>query len=428
MKVSRLRVFGPLYSVVLLLFVSAFSGAAWQQPATPQPPAQEGLPTAAEIDTVMRGLADITGFRIHRQLPFEMVNREQVNQYLKDQIRRSVKPKELRAEEVTLRMFGFVPKDFDLKQTTIDLLTEQAAAFYDFQRHKLFISDWASRNMREVALVHELAHALADQNFPIKRYLGKAGDDAEASLARQSVVEGQASWLMLEYAARQSGRTLKDPATAADYMRDPPEAGPGDTGDSEYPVFSKAPLYIRRTLTFPYEEGQKLQHALFLKEGKASFERLFTQPPSSSSQVIHPDRYLGGFVTSTPELPKKVPGTAALVSGSVGELDHRILLRQYIDQATSESLSPKLKGGAFRIDETRASHRLTLTYVSEWQSEEAASQYFAAYRRVLRGKWKKVVAKTETADQFSGCSEAGFFSVTRAGTKVLSREGSASPL
>jgi len=138
-------------------------------------PAQEpsSLPTAAEINSVLKDLSDITGFKIHRQLPFAMVTRDQVNKYLKDQIRHNVKPDEIRAEEVTLKKFGFVPKDFDLKKNTIELLTEQAAAFYDFHRKKLFISDWAAQNMRQAALVHELGHALADQNYSLEKFLGR---------------------------------------------------------------------------------------------------------------------------------------------------------------------------------------------------------------------------------------------------------------
>ncbi len=398
-----------------------------QAPAQPEVPETSGLPTAAEINTVMQGLAEITGFRIHRQLPFEMVTREQVNLFLKEQIRKSVKPNELRAEEATLRMFGFVPKDFDLKKTTIDLLTEQAAAYYDFQRRKLFISDWAAHNMRDVALVHELAHALADQNFPIRRYLAGAGDDAEASMARQSVVEGQASWLMLEYAARQAGRSLRDPATAAEYLKEQPDAGPDDAGEAQYPVFSKAPFYIRKTLMFPYEEGQKLQQALYLKEGKASFARLFRQAPSATTHVLHPDRYLERFLTSVPELPRPARGTSPLVSGTVGELDHRILLRQFVDQATSEKLAPQLRGGAYRIDEAKKDHRLTLAYVSEWQSAEAASRYFAAYKKVLQGKLKGLNPARESADQFAGGSDNGYFLVTLSGAQVLSREGGSQP-
>ncbi|MEP6717095.1 MAG: ImmA/IrrE family metallo-endopeptidase, partial [Terriglobia bacterium] len=186
----------------------------------PQPSA--GLPSSAEINSVLNELAAITGFRVRRQLPFAMVTRVEVNRFLKRQMRRSVKPAEIRAEETTLKKFGFVAPDFDLKKTTIDLLTEQAAAYYDFHRKKLFISDWASRTMREAALIHELAHALADQNFPIQKFLAAAGDDSEESLARETVVEGQASWLMIEVAARRQGTSLGDPQTAGLYLKDVP--------------------------------------------------------------------------------------------------------------------------------------------------------------------------------------------------------------
>src|ERR1041385_3284302 len=105
----------------------------WQPPP---PSAPSKVHTAEEINSVLKELADITGFQIRRQLPFASITREQVNEFLKEQIRRSVKPDEIRAQETTLKKFGFVPADFDLKQTTIDLLTEQAAAFYDFRRKK----------------------------------------------------------------------------------------------------------------------------------------------------------------------------------------------------------------------------------------------------------------------------------------------------
>src|ERR1700728_1229458 len=185
-------------AIVLLL------AGAWQKPRASGP---ARLPSAAEINVMLGELSNITGFRIHKQLPFALITRDEVNQYLKEQIQQSVKPDEIRAEEVTLKKFGFAPPDFDLKKTTIDLLTEQAAAFYDFKRKKLFISDWAAVNMRDVALIHELAHALADQNFPIKRFLDKASDDSESSLARQAVVETQASRAPFEVVARLAGKT-----------------------------------------------------------------------------------------------------------------------------------------------------------------------------------------------------------------------------
>jgi hypothetical protein len=373
----------------------------------------------------MRELGDITGFRVVKRLPFQMVTKEEVNHFLTAQIRRSVKPSEIRAEEITLRKFGFVPAGFDLKKTTIDLLTEQAAAFYDFHRRKLFISDWANRSMRDEALSHELAHALADQNVSIRRFLGHGSDESEESLARETVVEGQASWLMLELAARREGHSLKDPETAAEFLRDRT-----DTPDSAYPVFSGAPLYIRATLMFPYEQGEKFQQAVFLKLGQPAFRRVFEHPPTSTAQVLHPERYFADTPSTTPKLPKPAPGSKSFVGGTLGELDHVLLLRQYVDSGTAATLGPKLKGAAYRIDESKprpGSDRMTLVYASEWDSPEAAAQYFRAYARVLRGKWKSVEPSRDDATTFAGKSDDGYFLVTLDGSTVLSREGFAAP-
>src|SRR6185312_5559581 len=300
--------------LVLALLVTLLGG--WQAPST----AQSKLPTAAEIDSILKELSDITGFRIRKQLPFESITREQVNTYLKEQIRRSVKPDEIRAEETTLKKFGFVPPDFDLKQTTIDLLTEQAAAFYDFRRKKLFISDWATVNMRDVALVHELAHALADQNFAIEKFTTKGPENSEASLAREAVVEGQASWLMIEVGARRNGRTLADPDTARQLLNtadlsQPSGAPASDSQTGEYPVFNKAPLYLRRTLTFPYDDGQNFQQAVFLHEGKAAFAQVFRDPPISTAQIIHPDLYFAHAPLANPALPKPIRHAKPFVAG-----------------------------------------------------------------------------------------------------------------
>ncbi len=406
--------------VVLLACIVILLGA-WQKPPAGSPPSL--LPTAEEINSILRELSDITGFRIRKQLPFAMITRDEVNKYLKEQIRQSVKPAEIHAEEVTLKKFGFAPPDFDLKQTTIDLLTEQAAAFYDFKRKKLFISDWATANMRDVALIHELAHALADQNFSIQKYTNKAGDNSEDSMAREAVVEGQASWLMLEVGARRSGKTLADPQTAREYL----ETG-NDSQSSEYPVFNKAPLYLKRTLMFPYDDGERFQQAVFLHDGKAAFSRVFRDAPTSTEQIIHPARYFDRVTLADPILPKPLRHAKPFVSGALGELETRILLEQYVSAGVADMLGPKLKGSDYRLDETKPTKRLTLVYASEWSDEDSATQYFEAYQKVLMGKWKTVEVTGQTPLRFSGKSEDGYFAVTRQGTKILSEEGFERPL
>jgi hypothetical protein len=402
-----------------LAIILLFAGA-WQKPHTSGP---AKLPSAAEINVMLGELSNITGFRIHKQLPFALITRDEVNQYLKEQIQQSVKPDEIRAEEVTLKKFGFAPPDFDLKRTTIDLLTEQAAAFYDFKRKKLFISDWAAVNMRDVALVHELAHALADQNFPIQKFTNKGPDNSESSMAREAVVEGQASWLMLEVGARRNGRTLAEPQTAQEFLQTSTDSPQGD-----YPVFNNAPLYLRRTLMFPYDEGEKFQQAVFLHDGMTAFARVFRDPPTSTAQIEHPERYFEHTPLSSPVLPKPIKHAKPFVEGAMGELETRILLEQYASAALADELGPKLKGADYRIDETKASHRMSLVYASDWDDEDSATQYFAAYQKALRGKWKNVDVSADSAERFSGKSEDGYFAVTRSGKTVLSKEGFERPL
>jgi len=404
----------PRCAVLLLAIVSA---GAWQAPVSA--PASK-LPDAAEINAILHQLSDITGFRIRRQLPFQMITRDQINAYIKDQIKHSVRPKDIYAEELSLKKLGFVPADFDLRQTTIDLLTEQAAAFYDFHQKKLFISEWAATSMRDEALVHELAHALADQNYNIEKYLNKDPNDAEESLARQTVVEGQASWLTLEYAARQAGRTLTDPATAREYFRQEP-----DPDDPQYPVFSKAPLYLRATMLFPYEEGEVFQQAVVLRDGQSAFGVLFTKPPVSTSQVLHPDRYFAGTLPVVPMMPKPANGMKAAVEGVFGEEDVQVMLRQFNSASIAQGLAPGLTGGRYRIDEYKKDkdHRTALLFATNWDSEDSATAFFNAYQAVLEKKWKHLDKGDLDATHYSGKSEDGYYLVERTGRTVLSREG-----
>jgi hypothetical protein len=138
---------------------------------------------------------------------------------------------------------------------------------------------------------------------------------------------------------------------------------------------------------------------------------------------MHPVRYFEKVEPANPDLPKPLKHTKAFISGAMGELETRILLEQYAGAGLAEQLGPKLRGSNYRIDETKPDRRLTLVYASEWSDDEAASQYFDAYLKVLRAKWKSIAVGDQSADRFSGKSEDGYFVVTRNGKRILSEEG-----
>src|ERR1043166_8461519 len=84
-----------IFAVCLTLFCS--------QPAT----GATGVPTHDEIQQTLAELSAITGFPIRHPVVFESITREQINRYLQDRIKEVTKPSELRAEELTLKKFGF---------------------------------------------------------------------------------------------------------------------------------------------------------------------------------------------------------------------------------------------------------------------------------------------------------------------------------
>lgn len=373
-----------------------------------------------EIDSIMQELHDITGFKIKHKVPAEIISRDKVKEFLEKRIKEASTPEEIRVEELTLKKFGYVPPDFDLEKNTVDLLTEQAAAFYDFHRKRMFITDWTPSDTREPALVHELGHALADQNVNLDKFIKQGQKSDDGALARLAVMEGQASWLMAEYLARKMGQSLANSPAILETMAHTIEAGA-----SQFPVFESEPLYLRQTLVFPYSEGLLFQNAVYQRMKQKSFEEVFRKPPVSTQQVLHPEKYFAGVEPSKPALPKleNDHGYKKIADGTIGELDHSILLEQYVGKDDSQAIAPHWRGGAYALLEHRSPERVVLLYAVEWDDAATAAKYFKLYRKVLEKKWKHVAIESESDNAVAGSGDDGHFLLRLDGPVVTSLEG-----
>src|SRR5579864_2081374 len=350
--------------------------------------AADQSPLFSEIGTIEAGLSEITGLSFHRAVPYAVINKDQLRRYLEGRIKDSIKPEDMRAEELTLKLLGLIPPDFDLRQNTVDLLTEQAAAFYDYNKRKLYVLEGNAAGAEErMALVHELAHALADQHFPLRKYIREGLQSDDGSTARLAVMEGQASWLMTAYLSKLSGGPAEVPDAVLQLMTNTIEGSA-----AQYPVFSSAPPYIRESLVFPYTDGMLFQNSVYKKLGREAFSEVFRKPPTSTQQILHPDRYLSH---SAPEIPDPPAAPAPrelrkLADGSLGEFDFRVLLSQYATKEEGEQTAAHLSGGSYTLFEYKHDKAPVLAFASTWDSEESATKYLALYRRVLEGKWKKL--------------------------------------
>jgi len=403
--------------------VWALLAAFWiAAPGTAQAPADALF---GEIDKIVAELAEISGLQPLGKIRYARISRDQLKGFLQDRIRESVKPQEIEAEEAVLKKFGFAPPDFDLKKMTLDLLTEQAAAFYDFHKKKLFVIEPRTGLDERSALVHELAHALADQHFHLERFNNHGAQNDDSALARLAVMEGQATWLMTEYQARESGLSLKDSPGLAKALEKAADSSP--TG--QYPVFDRAPLYLQQTLLFPYAQGLLFQQALVEKMGQAGFSEVFRHPPASTQQVIHPDKYLQHLKPVRPELPvfPSQRDFRAFTDGELGELDLSVLLRQYASDRDAASIAPEWRGGYFRLFTRKRGPRdwrqMVLAVAVELSSQEMARKYFEAYQKVLSGKWKSFEVTSRSAGVVEGRGDDGRFVLSLDGSRVTSLEG-----
>jgi hypothetical protein len=300
------------------------------------------------------------------------------------------------------------------------LLTEQAAAFYDYHKKKLFLLQGGDPSGESMVVVHELAHALADQRFDLQKFIKKGKSD-DASLARMAVMEGQATWLMMESTSRRGGQSLKEmPAAVLDMA-----SRGSDAMSTQYPVLTAAPLYIRASLLFPYSEGLRFNHLVVQKEGQPAFARVFREPPVSTQQILHPELYFSNTRPLDVPLPK-LPDERdwkTLTSGSLGEFDHSVLLEQYAGKEAARDISQHWRGASAAVIERKTDKRSVLLYASEWDSLESARKMFEAYRQVLKGKWKEMTVATDTLGSLTGSGDDGDFRVWLAGTRLSAVEG-----
>lgn len=370
----------------------------------------------------LQQLSKITGFKVRKPVPQDSMTRDQLKEYFDKRMAEVVSPEELRIEELVLKRFGLVPETFDLKQSTLDLMTEQAAAFYDYRKDRMVILDGQSGFMQNIALVHELAHALADQHFDLDKYIRKNSADDDALLARQAVMEGQATWLMSEMMIQRGGQSLRNSPEMVEMMSRMASAGGG-----AFPVFDQSPLYMKESLLFPYAQGMVFQQAVVMKLGDAAFIEVFRKPPISTQEVLHPERYLerSAAVNVQPGVTVPQPPDAKnwkrLTSGAIGEFDHMILLRQY--DKPRELIAAKWAAGNYELHESKKDKRVLLAYASRWENAGIARQYFDAYKAVLKGKWKQCEFAEESETRLRGTGDAGRFELTLEGDTVRSLEG-----
>ena len=411
--ISRPRRAAALFIVLTLGSAAIFASRAFGQqaaaPATPPAAATEKADAAdfaAAADEVLSQMSEITGLGLRSPLKKSLRSREQIRAHIIQEMNDDKDAAERYAGARSAEAFGLLPKGFDLDSFMIDLLTEQIAGLYDPKAHEFYVADWIQIEDQRMVMAHELTHALEDQHFQIESWVKAARPNDDSELARESVLEGSAMVAMVEYLLQGSGRSLQDL----------PDIDPAMLiGDmAETPLLKKAPPFLKDALIFPYLDGLTFSATILKPSGWQALTGIFTKPPVSTQQILHPALYTSSKVPAPVSLPslEKALGAdwAKLEENVMGEFGWKEVLKQFLDEPRGKTLSAAWDGDRYAVYEQKPSKRLLLITRERLASVALAERFFGQYSEALEKKHEKRSNLFRKPDFFSfDTPEGGVF-------------------
>ena len=145
----------------------------------------------ALVDELIKFSSDETGLPIKSQVKREIISRAAVESYLKEKFEEDQSARRMQRDEIVLKKFGLLDRDFALKPFLLALLKEQIEAYYDSKTKTVYMLDWVGIEEQKPVLAHELTHALQDQHSDLEKWNDQTPDDVSLNSARRHRPPGQ---------------------------------------------------------------------------------------------------------------------------------------------------------------------------------------------------------------------------------------------
>jgi hypothetical protein len=322
-------------------------------------------PYAARVRKDVPRIEESTGLEFKTPPRLESQSRDSVRAFLERRFHEELPDSEVTGMERSYKAFGLIPASMDLRRFLLDLLTEQVAGYYDPKAKTLYVVEGGDETVTGITVSHELVHALQDQHFNLDS-LTQARDDNDRLTTGQAVVEGQAT---LEQIGTMIGsdNAITSMPGGWDRVRQMIRESQGSM-----PVFASAPTILQETLIFPYLTG-----AEFIRRFKqeARGQSPFTRMPTSTEQLLHPERY---FETrddpTTVVLPAPSSGRV-MYQNNLGEFETRILLYEYLkEQASAVRGAAGWDGDRYMLIQTPRGD--AIAWVTVWDTSIDAAEFF----------------------------------------------------
>lgn len=368
---------------------------------------------------VLEQTSEIRELPILRPVKSGAQSRAEIEHMIIKNQRENTTPAEMHASELVLKKLGLVPADFQYAPFIVKLLTEQVAGYYDPRMQRFFVADWIDLEGQKPVMAHELAHALQDQHFNLRRFEKWPKGDSDAELAAHSLIEGDATLAMTLYMA-------KNPMVALAFVRSL------STMNVASEQFKQAPRALRETLVFPYEQGAEWASRIYKRGGWPMISASFTKLPQSSEQILHPEKYLSyeaPVKVDIPDVRNYLGHDWKRIDADVnGEWSLYLILDQFLNSpAESKRAAAGWAGDRYFFYEGPKAGDALLVQLTAWDSEDDAREFFDAYTKRTIQRYPSAVEQLRSVDsehQFAAWTTSeGEVVVELRGNRVLIIEG-----
>lgn len=327
------------------------------------------------IDRLARQVARIRGLPLREPLRSRALSSRALADKISDLAFSEADPEQVEADERLLVALRLAEPDFDLAAVSEQLYREQVLGVYVPEEGRLYVRKRGRASpAQQTTTAHEITHALQDQSFDIDRLQKRYEDRADSALAVLSLVEGDATltqqlWAQEHLSAEELEEAFGDNSAGGSALDD-------------------APSYLRASLFFPYAKGGAFVAALYREGGTQAIDAAFQDPPLTSEQILHPERYTERDDPVTVKV-RTTPGRGWQRSAryQFGEFDVRELLRP-LGADTAEAAAAGWDGGDIRSWTKGAGTAVAAVMAFDTQSD--ADEVCAAlpdwYARVADGR------------------------------------------
>ena len=284
---------------------------------------------------------------------------------------------EIRQFTGLMRALGLIKGDIDLFAAFNDASGSGTLAYYAFADQRITIRGDRITPAVKPTLVHELTHALQDQQFAIgkrKKQLAKkkSGDADTESSVLDAIVEGDAERVATAY--RRSLSRAQRKALAASEKRQNQEADKG---------LKKVPKVVLTLIGSPYVLGEAMVQTVAADGGNRAVDKLFRDTPTHESSLLDPFEVLAGNLDAKKvAVPGLEKGEKKFESGELGVLTWYLILAERIGLTDALATVDGWGGDAFVAFERDGRSCARIAYLGD--SERDTTRMLGALRRWVK--------------------------------------------